>query len=60
MEVHPMFVAHTKPLFAWDCLEDSPSLGTVKAFSLLFSVAASVTMELPVPFGPEVAFKPDF
>jgi hypothetical protein len=25
-------VALTKPLFAWDCLDDSPSLGTVKAF----------------------------
>jgi hypothetical protein len=27
-----MLVALTKPLFAWDCLEDSPSLATVKAF----------------------------
>ena len=27
-----MHVALTKPLFAWDCLEDSPSLATVKAF----------------------------
>ena len=27
-----MRVAQTKPLFAWDCLEDSPSLGTLKAF----------------------------
>jgi hypothetical protein len=25
-------VALTKPLFAWDCLEDSPSLGTLKTF----------------------------
>jgi len=25
-------IAITKPLFAWDCLEDSPSLATVKAF----------------------------
>jgi hypothetical protein len=27
-----MLVSLTKPLFAWDCLEDSPSLGTIKAF----------------------------
>jgi len=27
-----MHVAITKPLFAWDCLQDSPSLATVKAF----------------------------
>ena len=27
-----MRVAMTKPLFAWDCLEDSPSLGTVREF----------------------------
>jgi hypothetical protein len=27
-----MHVALTKPLFAWDCLEDSPSLTTVKTF----------------------------
>lgn len=27
-----MIVAMTKPLFAWDCLEDSPSLATVKEF----------------------------
>jgi hypothetical protein len=27
-----MHIAVTKPLFAWDCLEDSPSLATVKAF----------------------------
>ena len=27
-----MLVAYTKPLFAWDCLEDSPSLQTIKAF----------------------------
>ena len=26
-----MHIALTKPLFAWDCLEDSPSLGTVRA-----------------------------
>lgn len=25
-----MIVAHTKPLFAWDCLEDSPKLQTIK------------------------------
>jgi hypothetical protein len=25
-----MIVAHTKPLFAWDCLEDSPSLQTIR------------------------------
>ncbi|MGA9209498.1 MAG: transposase [Terriglobales bacterium] len=27
-----MIVAVTKPLFAWDCLEDNPSLTTVKKF----------------------------
>lgn len=27
-----MRIAQTKPLFAWDCLEDSPSLATIKAF----------------------------
>ena len=27
-----MYIAMTKPLFAWDCLQDSPSLKTVKAF----------------------------
>ena len=27
-----MHIAVTKPLFAWDCLEDSPSLGTVRRF----------------------------
>ena len=27
-----MHIAITKPLFAWDCLEDSPSLGTVRRF----------------------------
>jgi DDE family transposase/transposase-like protein DUF772 len=27
-----MRIAITKPLFAWDCLQDSPSLATVKAF----------------------------
>jgi len=27
-----MRVAYSKPLFAWDCLEDSPSLATIKAF----------------------------
>jgi hypothetical protein len=27
-----MYVAITKPLFAWDCLQDSPSLGTIKQF----------------------------
>jgi hypothetical protein len=26
-----MRIAPTKPLFAWDCLEDSPSLATIKA-----------------------------
>ena len=24
-----MYVALTKPLFAWDCLQDNPSLGSV-------------------------------
>ena len=27
-----MQIAVTKPLFAWDCLQDSPSLATIKAF----------------------------
>jgi hypothetical protein len=27
-----MHIAITKPLFAWDCLEDSPSLSTIKRF----------------------------
>jgi len=27
-----MHIALTKPLFAWDCLQDSPSLATVKEF----------------------------
>ena len=27
-----MRIAVTKPLFAWDCLEDSPSLGTIRRF----------------------------
>lgn len=27
-----MLIAMTKPLFAWDSLEDSPSLGTIKTF----------------------------
>jgi len=27
-----MHIVLTKPLFAWDCLEDSPSLRTIKAF----------------------------
>jgi len=27
-----MRIAFAKPLFAWDCLEDSPSLTTIKAF----------------------------
>ena len=27
-----MIVAMAKPLFPWDCLEDSPSLGTIKKF----------------------------
>ncbi|MCX7886279.1 MAG: ankyrin repeat domain-containing protein, partial [Verrucomicrobiae bacterium] len=26
----PMIIAQTKPLFAWDCLEDSPSLKTIR------------------------------
>ena len=26
----PMYIHHTKPLFAWGCLEDSPSLRTVR------------------------------
>lgn len=25
-----MIISHTKPLFAWDCLEDSPSLKTIR------------------------------
>ncbi len=27
-----MHIAMTKPLFAWDCLQDSPSLGTIRQF----------------------------
>ena len=27
-----MYVPVTKPLFAWDCLQDSPSLGTIRQF----------------------------
>jgi hypothetical protein len=27
-----MLISITKPLFAWDCLQDSPSLATVKEF----------------------------
>ena len=27
-----MYIAMTKPLFAWDCLQDSPSLATIKEF----------------------------
>jgi hypothetical protein len=27
-----MYIATTKPLFAWDCLEDSPSLASIKTF----------------------------
>jgi len=27
-----MRITTTKPLFAWDCLEDSPSVRTVKEF----------------------------
>jgi hypothetical protein len=27
-----VYIATTKPLFAWDCLEDNPSLSTVKKF----------------------------
>jgi hypothetical protein len=27
-----MHIAFTKPLFAWNCLQDSPSLGTIKQF----------------------------
>ena len=27
-----MRIAATKPLFAWDCLEDQPSLGTIREF----------------------------
>jgi hypothetical protein len=26
----PMRIASTKPLFAWDCLEDSPTLKTIE------------------------------
>src|SRR5271165_452724 len=38
-----MIVAMTKPLFAWDCLEDSPSLGTIK--KLLASVPDTKLLE---------------
>ena len=27
-----MYVAMSKPLFAWDCLQDNPSLATIKKF----------------------------
>ena len=27
-----MRIALQKPLFAWDCLEDAPSLNTMRAF----------------------------
>jgi hypothetical protein len=27
-----VYVAMSKPLFAWDCLQDSPSLGVIKQF----------------------------
>jgi len=27
-----VYVARTKPLFAWDCLQDSPSLDTIRQF----------------------------
>jgi hypothetical protein len=39
-----MHIAITKPLFAWDCLEDSPSLATVKA--LLASVPDARLLEM--------------
>ena len=38
-----MIVAMAKPLFAWDCLEDSPSLGTIKKF--LASIPDSKLLE---------------
>lgn len=28
----PVYVAMTKPLFAWDCLQDSPTLATIRQF----------------------------
>ena len=28
----PVYIAASKPLFAWDCLQDSPSLGAIKQF----------------------------
>ncbi len=39
-----MHITVTKPLFAWDCLEDSPSLATVKA--LLASVPDARLLEM--------------
>jgi len=39
-----MYIAMTKPLFAWDCLEDSPSLSTIKTF--LASVPDAKLLEL--------------
>ena len=30
----PVYIAMAKPLFAWDCLQDSPSLGIIKQFRL--------------------------
>jgi len=38
-----MHVAMTKPLFAWDCLQDSPSLGTIRQF--LRSIPAAKLLE---------------
>jgi hypothetical protein len=32
MEARPMRIDVTKPLFAWECLDDSPSLATLKEF----------------------------
>jgi len=39
-----MQIALTKPLFAWECLEDSPSLATVRAF--LVSVPDTRLLEM--------------
>jgi hypothetical protein len=39
-----MYIAMTKPLFAWDCLQDSPSLATVK--ELLASVPDGKLLEM--------------
>jgi hypothetical protein len=40
----PMLIAMTKPLFAWDCLQDSPSLATIR--EVLASVPDAKLLEM--------------